>query len=377
MHAEVQETPHAGRTLVASEDLAAGTVVLRNAPSAIAVNDAFCDLHCTFCLQRAATRCTGCSLASFCKHCAADAVRQQQHKWECAAYADMVQKGWAGAAPAGAEQPESRFVRLLLRVLQAQSEERDTAVGRVGKPKDRSPPKEAPSSEAGSILRASMKESDDESILVDSPFDVDSLCAHAEDMDAELSMLLQVRAQQAKQLVPAASRRSFDYYYHTLCRLYCNVFGIGVSSASTTLAGKSWHCGGSGAASNAIFRELGLVLYVSAAMTNHSCDPNCRWSTGSSLHALDSREKGICTCAGQRGLLPIQEIRTLRAASKGSELLISYVMLRMSGTQIGGKKRRRQLRAGFFFDCRCEVGAFFPCLALATDSQRCEAAVCR
>ena len=150
-------------------------------------------------------------------------MRQQQHKWECAAYADMVQKGWAGAAPAGAEQPESRFLRLLLRVLQAQqdqSEESDSTSA----------------AESGNIFV-----DDDETVIVDGPFDVDGLCGHADDMDAELSLLLQVRAQQAKQLVPAASRRSFDYYYHTLCRLYCNVFGIGVSSASTTLAGKSWH----------------------------------------------------------------------------------------------------------------------------------------
>jgi hypothetical protein len=187
------------------------------------------------------------------------------------------------------------------------------------------------------------------------------LQSHEEDIDEDLSLLLQTRAHQAKQLVPAASRRSFEYYYLTLCRLYCNIFGVGVSTASSTLAGRSWHTGGpSGKRSNSIYRELALTLYCSAAMANHSCEPNCAWSTDSALLAFDEDSgEGCCFDTGtvrpMRGHLPIQEIRTTRAASAGSELLINYVMIHQGGAKVGGKKRRRRLRSGFFFDCRCKV----------------------
>jgi hypothetical protein len=135
-----------------------------------------------------------------------------------------------------------------------------------------------------------------------------------------------------------------------------NIFGVGVSNASNTLAGRSWHTGSS---CNQIYRELGLVLYASAAMANHSCEPNCGWSTDCALRALDDGDGGSESSGDGllRGLLPTQEIRTTRATVKGGELLINYVMLNQNGMKVGGKKRRRQLRNAFFFDCLCEVSS--------------------
>jgi hypothetical protein len=200
----VKDTKHAGRTLIATADLPAGTVVLRNAPLVVAVNDAFCDLHCSFCLQRSTTKCAGCGFASFCAGCAANSEHMQRHEWECGMYKTMIENGWAGGCASVTEQVESRFLRLLLRVLQGQSEKR--CVG---------------TTETDTIF---VGEGDDGSkvddITHDSYFDVDNLQSHEEDIDDDLSLLLQNRAHQAEELVPAEAQRSFEYYYTTLCRLY-------------------------------------------------------------------------------------------------------------------------------------------------------------
>ena len=76
---------------------------------------------------------------------------------------------------------------------------------------------------------------------------------------------------------------------------------------------------------------VGCGLWLAPSRLNHSCAPNCRW-----IHVGD-----------------VMCVRAVQRVAAGTELTHSYGGV-VGGLQDGARRRAR-LRAGYGFDCRCEL----------------------
>ena len=77
-------------------------------------------------------------------------------------------------------------------------------------------------------------------------------------------------------------------------------------------------------------------LYLSLALTNHSCCPNCAW-----------------TCSLQPGREHNMELRAIREVAEGEEVTVSYIMV--DGRFWHTAARRARLQEGWGFFCSCDL----------------------
>jgi len=77
-------------------------------------------------------------------------------------------------------------------------------------------------------------------------------------------------------------------------------------------------------------------LYLSLALTNHSCAPNCAW-----------------TCGVEPANTKKMELRAIRNISPDEEVTVSYTMVecRFSSTS----ERQKRLKEGWAFPCNCTI----------------------
>jgi hypothetical protein len=117
-------------------------------------------------------------------------------------------------------------------------------------------------------------------------------------------------AKQLKYIVPPRARRGLEDYVGMLCRLYCNTFVV-----SDSRPGRSKH-------------TVGVGLWPTGSLFNHSCAPNCSFSH-----------------VGSGGKLVVTAVK---GVEEGEELFISYL-----NTAQSTEHRRKHLFKSFFFVCQC------------------------
>eukprot|EP00698_Gefionella_okellyi_P010505 TRINITY_DN2724_c0_g1_i2.p1 TRINITY_DN2724_c0_g1~~TRINITY_DN2724_c0_g1_i2.p1 ORF type:complete len:231 (+),score=43.19 TRINITY_DN2724_c0_g1_i2:328-1020(+) len=151
-----------------------------------------------------------------------------------------------------------------------------------------------------------LKFDDDGDVVADNFDSVLDLEDHEQDLPERTMFKLEQVAKQAKFLVDAWARSSLDLYVSLLTRFYCNAFEF----------------------QNNECKFVGVGVFPSASMFNHSCAPLCKY-------AVD-----------KNGFL---EVSSLAAIAKGTELTISYL-----NPAWGLKKRQEHLKKAYFFECACE-----------------------
>ena len=74
-----------GHGFVATRNIEAGEVVLRNKPSSAVLDDDVLLTHCSGCMQRCeeSVTCPGCTVVVFCSTCQATAVMSDHEHGEC------------------------------------------------------------------------------------------------------------------------------------------------------------------------------------------------------------------------------------------------------------------------------------------------------
>lgn len=100
---------------------------------------------------------------------------------------------------------------------------------------------------------------------------------------------------------------------------------------SITHVGHAYQLGGDARPAHDDGELVGCGLWLAPSRLNHSCAPNCRWS-----HVGD-----------------VMVVRATQRVAAGDELTHSYVGV--VGGLADGARRRARLRAGYGFDCRCEL----------------------
>merc|ERR1712232_182217 len=126
----------------------------------------------------------------------------------------------------------------------------------------------------------------------------------------------------AVRLISGANARiGWDHVHSLICRVACNAMALApeaeVRQATSTHRVMRWN-------------DVGIGLYPSGAMLNHSCSPSCLWYV--------------------RGGVLIVE--TLRVVSKGEALTIPYLPVSRS-CDASAAARRRRLAKLFGFHCIC------------------------
>lgn len=135
-------------------------------------------------------------------------------------------------------------------------------------------------------------------------------------------------AKQAKYLVAAELRGSVEEYVALLGRLQLNGFELTADEEMPQHASsKGGKAADDGHGQWAQGRSIGLGIYPSAAMFNHSCNPNARVSFDS--HGCVS-------------------VHATRDVKKGEEFTITYV-----DTRLAGAERRQKLLKTYAFHCSC------------------------
>ena len=316
------DTGFAGVCAVSSRDLQVGELVLRCAPVAVALNDGEMGGRCSFCfcaVGPSAWSCAACGRCRLCSVCAGRASSVAAHEAECGSYQALGREGAWG---------DTRFLRVLLRVLHLQRQE---AEGGGALP-------DAPVGGPALLDLASQLDA-----LV-GHFDIDD--EHVEEgqillpLDDRVSDDLFRAAQLCKLVVAPQLRRSTVYYYQSLCRILCNIFAVADSTGrEQPAAARAAAAPSIGGERAGMYSDFGVALYVSGAIFNHACAPNCQWRCdGSVSHAVGD----------ETGVPPLLEMRTSRAVEAGEELSFSYVHALCTRSE-----RLSLLRDSFFFRCAC------------------------
>lgn len=173
----------------------------------------------------------------------------------------------------------------------------------------------------GAQLPASPAMLSDLDVIEDSYPDVWALEEHWEDFSDEVADRLVDMAKQAKFVTGAEARGNLEESVSLLSHCYSNAFKL--PCPLTVSAGTA------DTNSGKVQRSIGVGVFVSAALLNHSCDPNCAW-------AID-----------QHGFLTVT---TRCAVLAGDQLTISYIE---SNNTMTLQARRARLQNDFFFVCRC------------------------
>lgn len=298
---EVRVVAGAGRGVFATRTLAAGEEVLRNAPAALVPSDEMLESGgcCTVCLgpvPPSAPRCRGpCRLAVLCRRCASDPKAAGLHEEQCLATAALFPGGQTGrpfAVLGGTEE-----LRTALQLLELRRRWLD-----------------------GQPPRLLQGWADGGDVVQDGWEDVEGLDDHegGEDPQRELGRLVEM-AKAVRLLAPTASRASLEQLVALLLRISCNGMGCHTREEMEI---RSRRCR---------FKGRGRGVFPSAALLNHSCNPNCTFF-------LD--DLGCIT------------IQATRAVARGEELRIAY--LSVATRQDTAPSRRAALASSYCFDCFCE-----------------------
>lgn len=103
---------------------------------------------------------------------------------------------------------------------------------------------------------------------------------------------------------------------------YCNSMTIGRAGFSAPLARRRYWSGIRGC----LYADFGVGLFPAGAMFNHSCRPNCSWSTviPAAEDASGSSVPAVSTSAADRaGMAPMLRVVVLENIPAGSQLFIS------------------------------------------------------
>lgn len=254
---------------------------------------------CTVCLgpvPPSAPRCRGpCRLAVLCRRCASDPKAAGLHEEQCLATAALFPGGQTGrpfAVLGGTEE-----LRTALQLLELRRRWLD-----------------------GQPPRLLQGWADGGDVVQDGWEDVEGLDDHegGEDPQRELGRLVEM-AKAVRLLAPTASRASLEQLVALLLRISCNGMGCHTREEMEI---RSRRCR---------FKGRGRGVFPSAALLNHSCNPNCTFF-------LD--DLGCIT------------IQATRAVARGEELRIAY--LSVATRQDTAPSRRAALASSYCFDCFCE-----------------------
>ena len=143
-------------------------------------------------------------------------------------------------------------------------------------------------------------------------------------MDAKRAQVDTIAAQ-ARFVTPAALRAGLGAWTALAGRLQCNTFSVteDAKPAKATMAAAATtdpHAQG---------ETVGVGLYPSAALLNHSCEPNC-------AVRFDLADGALL------------EARTTKPVAAGDELTIAYIDLRLRR-----EARRAKLLREYAFECTC------------------------
>ena len=358
---DVRSSSDRGRGVFATQHIPAGTELVRALPFALVPADDHLLSHCTVCLQPATNCCAICKAAVLCERCAASPGASKVHGDECAALKRLV-----NATP-DQRPKQTRSLRLLIRCLCARwrciskaddeqyvgadgswwgdgdiaVDEWDDVDALVGPPEDDLDGEKSENSEdkadEADERHARGLEADDE----EDGNDADEATDQLGGMRLEAALL--EMAKQARYFLDTEMRVGHETAALLMGRLACN---------SLTMYGPSEAC--------EELQEVGVAVSASVAMFNHDCEPSVDW-------ILD--EDGCII------------VKTLRDVTRGTELCLSYVDVRLPAPV-----RRHRLRRCFFFDCSCRAceagGARWSCalcgtlneaLAASCAGQRCDA----
>ena len=288
-----------GRELLASHDLAAGAVVLRSLPLALAPADSMLSTCCAACLSSVAAAsaqpCTGRCGYVLCAACAADGRWAATHELgECVSvrhlWTLLGRDGPSPSPPTGkrldsAAPPadgDSAALRVLLRLAYTRVAERRPG-GQTAC--------ECPHGEA----------------LSDDCSAADELVAHFDELSEAQQGHAHNMAETARWCLTGDARQSRESHAKQAALLWCNSFDAVDAETGASLGEGLWP-------------SLALGL-------NHSCEPNC------DFHWEPENAGAIC-------------VRALRNVAAGEVLSIAYLNLFSA-------KRREHLRSTYFFTCRC------------------------
>ena len=288
-----------GRELLASEAIAAGGVVIRNLPLALAPADSQLSSCCAACLSSvggaSAKPCSGRCGYVLCASCAADGRWAATHELgECVSLRQLwTLLGRDGPSPPTGKRPrldsaappvggDSAALRVLLRLAYTRVAERRPGSQAVD---------ECPHGEA----------------LSDDCSAADELVSHFDELSEAQQGHAYNMAETARWCLTGDARQSREALAHRAAMLWCNSFDVVDAETGVSLGEGLWP-------------SLALGL-------NHSCEPNC------DFHWEPDNAGAMC-------------VRALRDIAAGEVLSIAYLNLFSA-------KRREHLRSTYFFTCRC------------------------
>ena len=281
-----------GKGFIASHDIQSGEKILCCAPLVHCprVNPSNTSqlITCSGCLSTTKlTLCSICQVASHCPNCATDPYQTAIHQEECSVLSNLrLQK----------QDLESYLeIRILVRLL---------GILRLSK-----------TSQLPEINASLLAGPDDDVIVDDVDILKDMMSGVHGGSDGEMSteqyQNCMNSAKATKYLIESRNRRNIEYYVQLLGNFQLNNFECMLHQGN-----------GSGNSS------LGQGVYPTAAVFNHSCDPNVR---------------NECDDSG------CLSFYTTRNCVKGEELCFPYVDSGMSRSE-----RMKKLRERYGFDCCCE-----------------------
>lgn len=287
---EISRRPGRGRCLFAARDFAVGDLVLEVQPLSAVLGDEHVRLRCARCFALLSDN-GGSGRGSRCAGC--------KNIWYCSRKCqkmDWVEhkiecKAWQVGGQ-GAIRKSTRTVRLAARILHLMNCSAKGDASTVPLP-------EQVRNEVAKLV----DHNGDRPLAQQREYDM---------MATVISSLCVAGGGKASLSWPSADGQGFagitQTIYGLIGKLACNVFDITVGLGS---------------------EQVGCGLYLEAAPVNHSCTPNVTQTFAFPGRTLSLR----CT-------------RPIRA---GEEITIGITMLARPG-----RVRREKLKAGYFFDCRCE-----------------------
>ena len=258
-----------GRELLASEDILAGAVVVRNLPLALAPADSQLSSSCAACLSSVgsatAVPCSGRCGYVLCASCAADGCWMATHKLgECLSLRQLwTMLGRDGPSPQTVD-GDSAALRVLLRLAYTRVAERRLSSDQTAT--------ECPHGEA----------------LGDDSGAADELVSHFDELSEAQQGHAYNMAETARWCLTGDARQSRETLAHQAAMLWCNSFDVVDAETGVSLGEGVWP-------------SLALGL-------NHSCEPNCDF--------LWEPENAGARC-----------VRALRDIAAGEVLSIAYLNL--------------------------------------------------